>query len=91
MAREAGIQVSSGSTVTGNAVYENLGDGIKYTGEGTLINDNAVHANRGYGLNLGAQVSYRGNMISTAIIFSGTVNGGVNAGGNVCNGNLTCP
>jgi len=38
-----------------------------------------------------ADVAYRDNSITTQAGASGTVTGGVNAGGNVCNGSLTCP
>ena len=41
------------------------------------------------GLSLDSATAYRENVITSNTL--GTVNGGVNAGGNVCNGSLTCP
>ena len=82
-----GIQGSQGSTISGNTAYQNGGDGI-FAGTGSTVSGNTVRSNGGYGLNL-IDAAYRGNTISDNTI--GTVNGGVNAGGNVCNGSLTCP
>jgi len=48
-----------------------------------------VRENVGFGLFLGSDTGYRANVITLNV--TGTVMGGVNAGGNVCNGLLTCP
>jgi hypothetical protein len=45
--------------------------------------------NTAWGLNLTAGAGYSDNVISSNA--GGTVSGGVNAGGNVCNGSTTCP
>jgi hypothetical protein len=46
-----------------------------------------LHSNGSYGLSI--SVAYRENVISLNV--SGTILSGVNAGGKVCNGTLTCP
>jgi hypothetical protein len=57
--------------------------------------DNAVYVprNAGWGIHLlDSKSAYLDNAITIqAEPASGTVTGGVNAGGNVCNGSLTCP
>ncbi len=88
-----GIEAGRGSAVSGNTVYENGGDGIAVQG-GSTVSGNTVHANSEQGLNLSGTPgvdapTYRNNSISGNTI--GTVSGGVNAGGNVCNGTTTCP
>lgn len=83
-----GIETGNGANVTGNTSYDNDADGIQ-TASGCFVKDNAVRVNGGYGLRLGSQTGYRENVI--AVNSAGTVDGGVDAGGNVCNGSLTCP
>ncbi len=100
-----GIFVSFGSTVIGNSVYQN-GGGINgqvgatisqntvrdNTGTGIIVADglidgNAVSGNGSHGLNMGSESGYRGNVM---IGNSPAVFGGVNTGGNVCDGAI-CP
>ena len=56
---------------------------------GSTVQENTVRLNTGFGLTLGLSSGYRGNVINGNT--AGTVAGGVNAGGNICNGSLTCP
>jgi hypothetical protein len=57
--------------------------------------DNAVYVSKNDGWSihlLDSKSAYRDNAItSQAEPASGTVTGGVSAGGNVCDGSLTCP
>jgi parallel beta-helix repeat protein len=78
----------SGSTVSDNTAYQNGSHGIQAEG-GSTVQGNTMRQNNGYGLLVFVDVGYRGNVISSNT--SGTVTGGFNAGGNVCNGSLTCP
>jgi len=84
-----GIRCSSGCTVSGNAAFSNGSHGIVAL-FGSTVQGNTVTLNGDYGLSLGG-ASYRENTMETNTL--GTVNGfdAVNAGGNVCNGSLTCP
>ncbi len=92
-----GISVGDASVVSDNSVYQNGGDGI-VARSGSTVSGNAVHFNSGYGLNLSPSPitlpsahnpGYRENVITVNL--PGTVLGGVDAGGNVCDGSLTCP
>ena len=86
-----GISTLEGATVSDNTVYGNRGDGVQ-AGSGSNVSRNGVRQNFGYGLNLESTASYRENTITTdAVLSTGTVLGGVDAGANVCNGSLTCP
>ena len=77
-----GIFAESGSTVSGNTSSSNGGDGI-FARNGCLDLHNTVRGNTGVGLNLAGDAAYRENVITGNT--DGTVSGGVNAGGNVCN------
>jgi parallel beta-helix repeat protein len=79
-----GIFVSKGSTVWGNTAYQNGDDGIQ-TSSGSTVSRNTAYQNGGDG----PLAAYRENVVDLNI--SGTVLGGVDAGGNVCNGSLSCP
>lgn len=85
-----GISLLTGSTISGNSSLSNNGAGIA-AGAGSTIQGNAVRSNGGFGLDLGGQSAYMNNTMSSND--DGSVNGavGVNAGGNVCDGSLTCP
>ena len=83
-----GIFAGSGSTVSGNTAIDNVGGGI-FASSGSTIQRNTVDSNGGFGLFLKLTAGYRENVITDNTL--GTVSGGVNAGGNVCNGSLTCP
>jgi parallel beta-helix repeat protein len=77
-----GINVSFGSTVSGNMAYQNGSCGI-FADDGSTVSGNTVKSN-GCGLNLGATATYRENVITTNS--AGGVNGGVNRGDNYCAG-----
>ena len=83
-----GIWADQGSTVSGNAAYSNTGDGIQAE-EGAVVSGNTARNNSQLGLRLEATASYLGNNVSNNT--AGTVSGGVDAGGNVCDGTTTCP
>jgi parallel beta-helix repeat protein len=84
-----GIVCGNGCTVTGNAAFSNGTDGIS-AGDGSTVQRNAVSFNGDHGLRLSSYlVSYGENVISNNTL--DTVIGGTDAGGNVCNGSLTCP
>ncbi len=85
-----GISLLTGSTISGNSSLSNNGAGIA-AGAGSTIQGNAVRSSGGFGLDLGGQSAYMNNTMSSND--DGSVNGavGVNAGGNVCDGSLTCP
>ncbi len=82
-----GIQAGSYSTVSGNTIHGNGGDGID-TNSGCLVQGNTVSENQGIGLHLEVTDAYRDNNLTS---LGATVDGGVDAGGNVCNGSTTCP
>jgi hypothetical protein len=85
-----GISTGPGVTMLGNAVYGNTYDGIETEfGEGSLVKENTVRYSTGFGLKLSADTADSDNVLTTNT--GGTVSGGVNAGGNVCDGSLTCP
>ena len=82
---ESGIAASGGSVASDNAAHQNNGSGI--SGFGSHVQGNTASTNGGFGLvNSG---SYRENTIGNNSM--GTVQGGVDAGANVCNGTTTCP
>ena len=84
-----GIITAAGSTVSGNTAHVNGGDGI-FASSGSTVSGNTVSRNTGFGLRfLDDTGSYRANTIDGKA--AGTVSLGLNAGGNVCNGTLTCP
>lgn len=85
---EDGITAGEGSTVSGNTSFQNAGDGIE-AGPGSTAAGNTVRANGGFGLRLGQGSAYRDNTITGN--GGGTVEGGVQVGGNVCNGSGLCP
>ncbi len=89
-----GATLGLAAIVDGNAVSNNSGNGISVNSSSNLSN-NALRQNGGFGLFfLGSQSAYRDNVISINIggtVGFGAGNVAVNAGGNVCNGLLTCP
>lgn len=97
---EDGIVVGQGSVVSGNVVAFSGSSGIdNSSGSGTAVSGNTLLGNgdsgTGWGIDFGfgSSSAYRDNVITGPVTATrGTVNGsGVNAGGNVCNGSLTCP
>ena len=87
---EDGLDGTVGRAEAPAHVGGNGGDGI-FTGRGSTVTGNTVATNQAYGLELDAtlKTAYRDNVIDSNT--AGTVSGGVNGGGNICNGNTTCP
>lgn len=84
-----GITAGSGATIMGNTARENGKHGIT-SGEGGTVNDNTLFANAEYGFHsFSPTPAYRNNTINNNV--GGTVLGGINLGGNSCNGTVTCP
>lgn len=80
-----GIVVNGRSIVGRNTVRSNGGAGIRAnSGDGLLVQGNAIGGNTGFGMSLGAEDAYTENSIvgNTA----GTVAGGVPIGANFCDG-----
>jgi hypothetical protein len=88
-----GIFAAAGSLVTGNTASSNFGDGIE-ADFASRVSGNVVLFNSGFGLNLpnsGIHKSgYSDNVIDPSTP-ANTVSGGVDLGGNLCNGIPTCP
>lgn len=89
-----GIQTGQGVLIEGNAVTRNGGHGIVGF-SGSMITSNAVYWN-GDGTNVDNQLqlnSDTGYVLNTIVsnTGNGTVSGGVNLGGNTCNGAALCP
>lgn len=87
-----GIAASSGSIISGNTSNDNFGSGI-FAFSGCTVDGNNVRGNDAYGLSLSATTTYRNNTVTSFAIPVplGTVNSGVNMGGNSCDGKTTCP
>jgi parallel beta-helix repeat protein len=91
---QRGIDARFGAQVVANTVYNNgdgdaSDDGIACE-NGCTITGNTARSNDGYGIRInGSETSYGDNTLSNNT--QGTVIGGIDAGGNVCNGSLTCP
>lgn len=71
-----------------NSAYDNRGDGIK-GGTATSARWNTVNFNGGWGIRLGRSGIYAENTISGNSL--GTVEGGRDDGGNLCNSQPACP
>lgn len=84
-----GISTGAGATISGNTVFDNFGGGIS-AGSGSLIQGNAIRHNSTWGMVLFSTAGYRENVITTQFS-AGTVSGGVDLGGNLCDGGTTCP
>jgi hypothetical protein len=76
------------STITGNTVHANDGDGIE-TGNGATVLDNTIVSNGGVGLQLGLSAGYARNVLRNNT--GGQVSGGIQIGTNLCGGDTTCP
>ena len=83
-----GISATQGSRVSGNSAVANGGDGI-YASSGSAVSNNSVYSNAGWGFNVTSDVGFRGNVITNNA--AGTVNSGINLGGNSCDATSTCP
>ncbi len=79
---------ASGASVLDNTSTSNVGDGIAATFSSN-VDRNTVRSNGGFGLDLDDTTAYRNNSVNG--IGTDTVDEGVDAGGNVCNGSTTCP
>ena len=79
--------VARDSTVSGNTVGENGSIGIRAFG-GSTVSNNLVSDNGAFGLILDSRGGYRANLIDNN---QGTVGGGSDLGGNLCDGSTTCP
>jgi hypothetical protein len=87
-----GISASSGSIIRGNTSNDNFGNGIVAL-TGCTVDGNNVRGNDGYGLSLSSTTTYRNNTVTSFAIPVplGTINSGVDMGGNSCDGKTTCP
>jgi hypothetical protein len=83
-----GIVAGASCLVSGNTATANGGDGIQ-AGAGSNVTGNTATENTAFGLNLTTGVGYSQNVIRNNT--GGTVDSGVSAGGNVCDGSTTCP
>lgn len=88
-----GILARSGTVVSDNAVVGNTQAGISAL-SASLVQRNIVRQNGVYGLYLvpedgGTAATYSDNTIAANGVVS--VTGGINMGGNSCNGTTTCP
>lgn len=85
---DVGIRASGTCVVRGNVSWLNGSHGID-AGFGALIRENTLSFNGGYGLKGQSDTGYASNVFRSNNL--GTVLNGVDMGGNVCNGNITCP
>jgi hypothetical protein len=83
-----GFDLGPGSLLRAGNAAENSGDGVS-AGAGSSVQDSASFANGAVGLDLGANSGYGGNNTSNNL--GGTVAGGVQVGGNVCDASTICP
>lgn len=81
-----GVGAGAGSVLTGNTALENGGYGLG-CGAGCLVRGNAARGNS-HGLSLASDAGYRGNVLTGNTLAA--VDGGINLGGNACNGSV-CP
>lgn len=83
-----GIVAGFGSLISDNLVVSNQDDGI-VAGDAGMVIGNNISLNQGTGLDLITSV-YRNNNIQSPIPGVDVV-GGIDGGGNICNGTTTCP
>jgi hypothetical protein len=101
-----GIVGGSSCLIEDNTVTANVGDGIRAAGvirsnvsdgnggngitagENSSIIGNETSGNTGVGIAMQSSDGFSNNVVNSA---GTTVSGGVDAGGNVCNGSTTCP
>jgi hypothetical protein len=74
--------------IQGNVADENGTAGI-YARNGSLVIDNVVRRNDGFGLDGAASTAYSGNALTGNV--SGEVSGGIQIGTNLCGTDTTCP
>lgn len=77
-----------GSSVIGNIVFNNEGNGIVATA-GSTLQGNTVRVNSLYGLGLDATTAYSDNVITANTM--GTVQSGYDMGNNFCDTDAVCP
>lgn len=82
-----GIGGGAGTNIIDNTVKGNTSVGLS-AAAGGLVQRNSVYGNTGSGVSLGAGAAYRGNVIDAN---GSTVTGGIDLGGNSCNGTSSCP
>ena len=83
-----GISTNTGSIVSANAVSSSGSDGI-FASNGSTVFENSIRDNDDFGIRVISNVGYRDNIFEGN--GAGTVNGGLDLGGNVCDGTTTCP
>ena len=87
-----GIWAQEACVVRDNGVSLNEDDGIEAK-EGRIVSNNAINQNQAFGLNLvkqfGNDAAYRDNIVEANV--GGTVSGGIDLGGNVCEGAIGSP
>ncbi|MBY0401960.1 right-handed parallel beta-helix repeat-containing protein [Myxococcota bacterium] len=93
----SGISAGAGSTIRFNSAYSNADAGI-FASAGSQVIGNTARANTGFGLQLGDDVGYRENVLTSnngnvetqigTILVSDTP---INLGSNVCGTDTTCP
>jgi len=84
-----GIQAQRGSTLSDNTAYFNVGAGISAAND-SIVQGNSVSRNLAGGLSLGATTTYRNNTMNQNT-GGAEVSGGVDMGGNSCDGGTSCP
>lgn len=85
---EHGFTAGLTASFVRNSAYDNRGDGIK-GGTATDARWNTVNFNGGWGIRLGRSGTYAENTITGNSL--GTVEGGRDHGGNLCNSKTSCP
>jgi hypothetical protein len=79
--------IIGGGLVSDNVATQNLNNGIAMSVKGSVVHNVSMDHAFGFGLILGAQVSYIGNVLTGNVR---AVEGGINQGQNLC-GNAACP
>ncbi len=88
----SGDGISAAGLIHGNTVDGNTGNGITSNGitagANSSITGNEVSGNTSIGIAMQPKDGFSNNVISSGAT---TISGGVDAGGNVCNGSTSCP
>ncbi len=83
----SGDGINTAGVIRGNVSDGNTGNGVT-AGANSSITGNEASGNSGVGIAMQASDGFSNNVINS---IGTTVSGGVDAGGNVCNGSATCP
>lgn len=83
----SGDGINAAGVIRGNVSDGSTGNGIT-AGANSSITGNEASGNSGAGIAMQASDGFSNNVINSTGI---TVSGGVDAGGNVCNGSTSCP